>query len=193
MLLKRRFRSWEDGYPLVKGLCEGSNMNIRHCTAILLPIAITCFAWIPFASAQNLTDQAVEAAARPLVENRLVDGLSIGYIEGDRSGIVHLGRANQSGQKPNDQTIYELGSISKIFTSLLLADATLRGEVNIYTAANVPNAARIRLPWRDGRSIKWIDLSTHRSGLPRLPDNLSPADPSNPYRDYDSKKAAEFL
>src|SRR6185437_15625735 len=144
-------------------------------------------------SAQNLTDQAVEAAARPLVENRLVDGLSIGYIEGDRSGIVHLGRANQSGQKPNDQTIYELGSISKIFTSLLLADATLRGEINIYTAANVPNAARIRLPWRDGRSIKWIDLSTHRSGLPRLPDNLSPADPSNPYRDYDSKKAAEFL
>ena len=168
-------------------------MNVRHCTAILLSIAITCFVWIPFAPAQNLTDQAVETAAKPLIENRVVDGLSIGYIEGDHSGIVHLGRANQSGEKPNDQTVYELGSISKVFTSLLLADATLRGEVNIYTAANVPNAARLRLPSRDGRSIKWIDLSTHRSGLPRLPDNLSPADPSNPYRDYDSKKAAEFL
>ncbi|HEX5244756.1 MAG TPA: serine hydrolase [Tepidisphaeraceae bacterium] len=168
-------------------------MKVRHRTAILFSIAVTCFAWIPFAAAQSLTDHSVEDAAKPLLENRTVDGLSIGYIEGDRSGIVHLGRANQSGEKPNGQTVYELGSISKLFTSLLLADATLRGEVNIYTAANVPNAARIRLPSRDGRSIKWIDLSTHRSGLPRLPTNLSPADPGNPYRDYDSKKAAEFL
>lgn len=168
-------------------------MNIRRCAIVLLSIAITSFASIPIAAAQNLTDQSVENAAKPLIENHVVDGLSIAYIEGGRPGIVHLGRANQSGQKPNDQTVYELGSISKLFTSLLLADATLRGEVNIYTAANVPNTARIRLPSRDSRSIKWIDLSTHRSGLPRLPDNLSPADPSNPYRDYDSKKAAEFL
>lgn len=168
-------------------------MSVRHCTTILLSIAITCSVWIPIAAAQNLTDESVETAAKPLVENRLVDGLSIGYIEGDHSGIVHLGRANQAVEKPNDRTLYEIGSISKVFTSLLLADATLRGEINIYTAANVANPARIRLPSHDGGSIKWIDLSTHRSGLPRLPDNMSPADPSNPYRDYDSKKAAAFL
>ena len=129
-------------------------MNFRRRSVPLLSIAITCFVWIPFASAQNLTDQSVEAAAKPLIDSQTVDGLSIGYIEGDRSGIVHLGRAKQAGEKPNDQTVYELGSISKIFTSLLLADATLRGKINIYTAANVPNAARIRLPSRDGRSIK---------------------------------------
>ena len=43
------------------------------------------------------------------------------------------------------------------------------------------------------RSIKWIDLSTHRAGLPRLPGNLPLTDLVNPYRDYDSKKAAAFL
>lgn len=168
-------------------------MNIRHFTATLFSVAITLFAWIPFAAAQNLTDQSVESTAKPLVENRIVDGLSIGYIQGDRSGIVHLGGMNQAGQKPNDLTIYEIGSISKVFTSLLLADATLRGEINLNTTVNVANGARIRLPSRDGRSIRWIDLSTHRSGLPRLPTNLSPADMNDPYRDYDSKKAAEFL
>ena len=42
-------------------------------------------------------------------------------------------------------------------------------------------------------SIKWIDLSTHRAGLPRLPSNLPLTDLVNPYRDYDSKKAAAFL
>lgn len=168
-------------------------MNKRYCTAALLSIAMSSLTWIHIAAAQGLTDQSVESAARPLIENRVVDGLSIGYIQGDRSGIVHLGRTNQAGQKPNDRTVYEIGSISKVFTSLLLADATLRGQINLDTPANVANPARIRLPSLDGRSIKWIDLSTHRSGLPRLPTNLSPADPTNPYRDYDSKKAAEFL
>jgi serine-type D-Ala-D-Ala carboxypeptidase/endopeptidase len=60
-------------------------------------------------------------------------------------------------------------------------------------AADVGNPAEIRLPSRDGTSIKWIDLSTHRSGLPRLPGNLQATDLVNPYRDYDSKKAAAFL
>ena len=167
-------------------------MNIRHFTAALLSIAMSYCAWIPIATAQNLTAQSVENAAKPLIENRVVDGLSIGFIEGERSGIVHLGSVNQSGQKPNDLTIYEIGSESKVFTSLLLADATLRGEINLYTAADVANPAGIRLPSREGRSIMWIDLSTHRSGLPRLPDNMARG-LDNPYRDYDSKKAAEFL
>src|SRR5262249_12534874 len=139
------------------------------------------------------TDQWVEKTAAPLVEHRVVDGLSIGYIEGEHYGIVHLGSSNPGKEKANNLTVYELGSLSKIFTSLLLADATIRDEINLYAAADAKNPAGIRLPSRDGRSIKWIDLSTHRSGLPRLPDNLHATDLVNPYRDYDSKKAAEFL
>jgi CubicO group peptidase (beta-lactamase class C family) len=49
------------------------------------------------------------------------------------------------------------------------------------------------LPSCDGRSIQWVDLSTHRAGLPRLPANLSQTAAANPYRDYNSKKAAAFL
>ena len=75
----------------------------------------------------------------------------------------------------------------------MLADAVVRGEIDLNAAADVANPAGIRLPSRDGRSIKWIDLSTHRAGLPRLPGNLPLTDSKNPYRDYDSKKAAAFL
>jgi serine-type D-Ala-D-Ala carboxypeptidase/endopeptidase len=60
-------------------------------------------------------------------------------------------------------------------------------------AASISNPAGIRLPTRDGTPIKWIDLATHRSGLPRLPSNLPLTDLKNPYRAYDSKKAAAFL
>lgn len=146
-----------------------------------------------YSSAQTLTDQFVSDAAAPLIENKLVDGLSIGYLEGDHYGIVHLGSSNSTGQSPDNLTIYELGSLSKVFTGLLLADAVVRGEIDLDAAANVDNAAGIRLPERDGRAIKWIDLSTHRSGLPRLPADYQPASLQNPYRDLDAKTAAAFV
>ena len=168
-------------------------MNGQRRTLILLSIAVNCWVGVPIALSQNLTDQWVEKAARPLVENRFVTGLSVGYIEGEHFGIVHLGSSNGAKDKANYLTVYELGSVSKVFTSLLLADAVSRGEINLNAAADAPNPAGIRLPSRDGRAIKWIDLSTHRSGLPRLPSNMPLTDLVDPYREYDSKKAAEFL
>jgi CubicO group peptidase (beta-lactamase class C family) len=160
---------------------------------ILLAIAANCCLGVSIASSQNLTNQGVEKAASPLVDRKVVDGLSVGYIEGKHYGTVHLGKSSQANATANNSTVYELGSISKVFTGLLLADAVVRGEVDLNAAADVANPVGIKLPVRDGLSIKWIDLSTHRSGLPRLPDNLSPSDLTDPYRDYDAKMAAAFL
>ena len=168
-------------------------MNGQRCTLTLLSIAVNCLVGVPIASSQNLTDQWVEKVAAPLVENRVVDGLSVGYIEGEHWGIVHLGTSGRANKKADNLTVYEIGSISKVFTGLMLAEAVVRGEIDLNAAAAAVNQAGIRLPSRDGRSIEWIDLSTHRSGLPRLPGNLTPTDAKNPYRDYDSKKAAAFL
>ena len=148
-------------------------MNKQRWTLGLLSIAVNCWINVPLAFSQNLTDQWVEKAARPLVENRVVDGLSVGYIEGKHQGIVHLGSSDRLGKPPDDTTLYEIGSVSKVFTSLMLADAVVRGEIDLNAAADVANPAGIRLPSREGRSIRWIDLSTHRSGLPRIPGNLA--------------------
>ena len=168
-------------------------MNGQRSTLPLLLIAVSCCVGIPIASSQKLSDQWVEQAARPLVDNRVADGLSVGYIEGQHYGIVHLGSSNRAGKKADNLTVYEIGSVSKVFTSLLLADAVVRGEIDLNAAADVANGAGIRLPSRDGMSIKWIDLSSHRTGLPKLPGNLLLTNPTNPYRDYDSKQAAAFL
>lgn len=167
-------------------------MSVWRWALILSSMAVNCGFGVPIASAQKLTAEWVENAAKPAVENRLVDGLSIGYIEGKHSGIVHLG-SSTPGKKADNSTVYEIGSVSKVFTGLMLADAVVRGEIELDEAVDVVNQAGIRLPSRDGRTIKWIDLSTHRAGLPRLPGNLLLPDPTNPYRDYDSRKAAAFL
>jgi CubicO group peptidase (beta-lactamase class C family) len=168
-------------------------MNGQRFILILLSIAVSCWVGVPIAASQSLTREWVEKAAALLIDNRVVDGLSVGYIEGEHYGIVHLGSSSLAGEKADMLTVYELGSVSKVFTGLLLADAVSRGEINLNAAANVANPAGIRLPSRNGRSIKWIDLSTHRAGLPRLSSNLPLTDLVNPYRDYDSNKAAEFL
>ena len=164
-----------------------------RCAVALLFIAMDCCMGVPISSAQNLTDPWVEKTAAPLIQNQVVDGLSIGYIEGKNYGIVHLGIANQAQEKANNLTVYEIGSITKVFTGLLLADAVVRGEIDLNAPADVATPAEIRLPSREGHPITWLHLSTHRSGLPRLPGNIEPIDPVNPYRDYDSKKAAAFL
>lgn len=168
-------------------------MNALRRGSMVLLIAFFSWGAASTTRGQHLTKQWVETVADPLVEKRVVDGLSIGYIEGDGFGIVHLGNAAEPGKKADNGTLYEIGSLSKVFTGLLLADAALRDEINLYTTADVANPAGITLPSRDGRSIKWIDLSTHRAGLPRLPGNFTTADSPNPYREYDSMKAAEFL
>lgn len=144
-------------------------------------------------SVQNLTDQWVEQAAGPLIKDRTVDGMSIGYLEGKHYGVVHLGSANRTKQKATHTTLYEVGSISKVFTSLLLADAVVQGEIDLQAAAATENAAGIQFPSYEGTPITWANLATHRSGLPRLPSNMSLLEFRNPYRNYDSQLAAAFL
>ena len=66
------------------------------------------------------------------------------------------------------QSIFQIGSVTKVFTALLLADMTERGEVRLSDPA-----ARYLPGSRGGTgSVTLADLATHTSGLPRLPRNL---------------------
>src|SRR5205823_14852796 len=86
-----------------------------------------------------------------------------------------------------------IGSISKVFTSLLLSDMVQRGEVALTDPIAKYLPAGVKVPERGGRSITLVDLSTHTSGLPRLPSNLNPKDQSNPYADYSVEQLYQFL
>ncbi len=71
-------------------------------------------------------------------------------------------------------TIFEIGSITKVFTSLVLADMVNRKEVALDDPAAKYLPENVRMPERNGKSITLLDLSTHSSGLPPLPGNLKP-------------------
>ena len=51
----------------------------------------------------------------------------------------------------------------------------------------------VKTPEFNGKAITLLTLATHTSSLPRLPDNLNPADHQNPYADYTVNQLYSFL
>jgi CubicO group peptidase (beta-lactamase class C family) len=101
-------------------------------------------------------------------------------------------RSAQHASSPDLNTPFELGSITKTFTALLLADMTLRGELGLDDAVEAVLPSALRLRDANGAAITFADLATHRSGLPRLPSNLRRSDGEDPY-DYTDKDLWDFL
>jgi CubicO group peptidase (beta-lactamase class C family) len=121
-------------------------------------------------------------------------GIVVGVIDAKGRRVVSYGSLEKGDKRPLDgDTLFEIGSITKVFTSLLLADMAQRGEVKLDDpiAKYVPSTAKI--PQRGGRQITLVDLATHTSGLPRMPANFNPKDPANPYIDYNDDELYAFL
>jgi serine-type D-Ala-D-Ala carboxypeptidase/endopeptidase len=101
------------------------------------------------------------------------------------------------GRPLDGDTVFEIGSITKVFTALLLADMVERGEVALDdpVAKYLPTAmpAGVSLATHNGKPITLLDLATCTSGLPNMPDNFAPRDQANPYADYTVAQLYVFL
>ena len=121
-------------------------------------------------------------------------GIVVGVIDAHGRRIVSYGALNQGDPRSlNGDTVFEIGSASKVFTSLLLSEMVLDGEVKLDDPAAKYLPAGDTMPERGGKQITLIDLATHTSGLPRLPDNFHPKDMGNPYADYTTEQLYDFL
>lgn len=80
-------------------------------------------------------------------------------------------------------SIFEIGSITKVVTAALLADMVAKGEVRLEgrVAEQLPPDASMP---SGGEDITYLELASHTSGLPRLPVNLVPPDMSDPYSTF---------
>jgi CubicO group peptidase (beta-lactamase class C family) len=136
---------------------------------------------------------------RALLAERVDSGLdSVGYValvrDADGPRLVTYGTAGASNNRPLDgDTVFEIGSITKVFTALLLADMVAHGEMALTDPVEnyLPPEGRPKV--FDGKPISLLDLSTHTSGLPRMPTNFSPRDAANPYADYTFSQLYSFL
>ena len=119
-------------------------------------------------------------------------GLVAATIDGGRHSVTVYGRSGTD--RPLDaDTVFEIGSISKVLTSLLLADMVRRGEVAMDDPASKFLPAGVRMPDFEGAPITLLDLATYTSGLPRMPSNFAPKDWGNPYIDYTAERLYDYL
>ncbi|HEX9108115.1 MAG TPA: serine hydrolase, partial [Longimicrobiales bacterium] len=134
------------------------------------------------ARAQRLPDDSVVLA---LLKQRVAlgrnPGIVVGLVDARGQRVVAWGTSGRAGVPLDGATEFEIGSITKVFTSTLLADAIARGVVTPEEPVAKLLPARVKVPSYQGREITLVDLATHSSGLPRLPSNLKPANPLNPY------------
>jgi CubicO group peptidase (beta-lactamase class C family) len=114
----------------------------------------------------------------------------------DEGGVstAAFGSSDAPGVTMDNDTVFEIGSITKVLTGLLLADMVTRGEVAFDdpVVKYLPPSMKLR---ERGRPITLLDLATYRSGLPNLPANLPPrwwASP-NPFANYTKEKLGTFL
>jgi CubicO group peptidase (beta-lactamase class C family) len=155
------------------------------------------------------TDNAVwripsDAAIRDLLVERIDrerhgPGVVVGVIDEDGRRVVAYGALAEGDPRTLDgETVFEIGSITKVFTCLVLADMAQRGEVGLDDPAEKHLPVGVTVPERGGKQITLVDLATHTAGLPRWPDDiapgeLSPRDWSNPYADYTTEQLHAFL
>ena len=177
-------------------------MNIRRAALTLLATAISSPA---AAGAQSTapadisarrfaTDSAVLAIIRQRVKEKRSAGIVVGLLESDgRTRVVAYGDPGPGQPALDGNSVFEIGSITKVFTATVLAQLVQEGKVKLDDPVQRYLPSTVTLPTRNGKAITLGSLSAQNSGLPRMPTNFAPANPANPYADYGAAQMYEFL
>lgn len=164
--------------------------------AIFKLFVASVVAFTPLASAVHANETSIsdiKAALTARITDGPAVGMVVGIIDNDQRSTFGVGLdAKLDGKVPDENTLFAIGSITKTMATILLADMHLNGELQLDdpVAAFLPDG--VTMPTRDGKQITLLDLATHTSGLPRMPDNFHYSDPRNPFADYTVQDLYEF-
>lgn len=154
-----------------------------HVLPILFLTAI-----VTVAAAPSRLVPAVEKVAASLPAG----GFVVAQVDGEQATYTAVGPVSpHAGIRP-ENIEFEIGSITKLFTGLLLAQATVEGKASPDDPIAKWLPADLKLDPKVA-AITLAQLSTHTSGLPSLPTNFTPANQSDPYADYDVARLYAFL
>jgi CubicO group peptidase (beta-lactamase class C family) len=145
-------------------------------------------------SAEKFTN-AIQAFLQQRVEFEKRDvGIVVGIVDEHGSRVVSCGKMdNGTDQEVNGDTLFDIASITKPFTGLLLQDMIERGEMKLDDPVQKYLPASVRMPTRNGKEITLLQLVTHTSGLPHIADNLDPKRPDQSFADYTVEELNTFL
>jgi serine-type D-Ala-D-Ala carboxypeptidase/endopeptidase len=139
------------------------------------------------------TKMDIQTLIQEYVDDNGAVGTAIGLIDHGKVQFFCYGKKSIQADEPiSENTVFEIGSITKVFTTLVLMDMMTKGEVRLDEPIET-YLPGVRVPEIDEKKITLRHLATHRSGLPSLPDNFNPKNPMNPYEDYTVENLYDFL
>ena len=118
----------------------------------------------------------VDRMGNQLIEDNWMTGLSIGLIHPSGIEFYNYGVQNTIDNTPvSKDCIFEIGSVTKVFNATLLAELTVDSPITLEQPLQEWVLQDWILPSQDDVHISALHLSTHTSGLPRLPMDFTPS------------------
>jgi CubicO group peptidase (beta-lactamase class C family) len=156
-------------------ICKSARMYLCY-GVFLLALALPAFADAPEPSI--ISDAQVHRILVARIDRqRQGTGVVVGVIDPKGKRVLAYGTMGVGGTRPVDgDTVFDLGSITKVFTALVLSDMVQRGEVALDDPAQ-KHLPDVHLLTHGGKQVTLADLATHTAGLPSRPSNLDPSDP----------------
>jgi len=146
-------------------------MKIKSIYLFILIFSILTFSCkedeIPTGPQFNSLEEELDDIANQYVEV----GAIFGIINKQQERIIRSygGKSIYDSSRPDTNTVFEIGSITKTFTCILLADIYFSGGFTDDTVSHYLPADEVTIPSGDGVEIRFIHLATHSSGIPRNP------------------------
>ena len=140
----------------------------------------------------NLPAEVLEKIEK-LVSEGSIPSIAVALIDSSGVDYFNFGKTYLDGAKVDENTIYEIGSITKVFTGIMLATQVLDKDIGLDDKINALLPDSITVPTIGDVEITMGNLTDHTSGLPRMPINFEPANPNNPFADYTVEKMYEFI
>lgn len=141
----------------------------------------------------SLSKEDVDLFISPLITYNLSNGIVVVLV--DRDGYVwysYGGLDPKTGNPIDNTTLFDIGSISKTMTGILMADSDLKGTFNLSAPVNFWLSNEHYLPGDGEIEITGIDLVTHQSGLPRTPEKFSVVNPADSDADQIEESMQHF-
>ena len=131
--------------------------------------------------AAPIISSSIKANVRSRVDYGYSSSIMIGMANAQGRTYFGYGLTDlENGTLPDENTLYEIGSVTKVFTSTLLAQMIGQGEVFLNETLESLLPEEVVVPKLGNRKITLEHLSTHTSGLPNNPP-LEGVDPVNPF------------
>ena len=107
------------------------------------------------------------------IVNKSEATIVVGLIDLNGTKVYSFGNISKANNIPvNENTLFDIGSVTKTFTTLLLADMVKQGIVNLNDPIEKYLPANVKVPQYNGVKITLEDLASHTSGLPEWPSNI---------------------